>query len=366
MRRVIVRLIAAIAVLAAALSCERRPLYDLTNTHYVRVYVDEELLNVTTGFYDEENNRPEYQSPQVIRIVLADPETGAMKADRYFRNRHKDAKGTYYDGFVIADPGIYDIYAYNFDTEATLIRDAANYDLITAYTNEIASHLRSKLYSRSRSGGSKAGDDERIVYDADHLFVSAVEGVTINYSDKLDTLYTPEGGYFEAESVVKSYYIQVKVKGMKYVSSAVAVLGGMAGSVQITSREVNYKDPVSIYFEMTPGGESESAGVRAVKADEIREGDPEDMLIMYTTFGTFGKIPQESNPLELSFDFMTVYGKPYSETIEIAPVFETEDAILRQWLLIEKVIEIPEPPKSANGFDPGLKEWNEEHIDIII
>ena len=33
MRRVIVRLIAAIAVLAAALSCERRPLYDLTNTH---------------------------------------------------------------------------------------------------------------------------------------------------------------------------------------------------------------------------------------------------------------------------------------------------------------------------------------------
>ena len=103
-----------------------------------------------------------------------------------------------------------------------------------------------------------------------------------------------------------------------------------------------------------------------MKADEIREGDPEDMLIMYTTFGTFGKIPQESNPLELSFDFMTVYGKPYSETIEIAPVFETEDAILRQWLLIEKVIEIPEPPKSANGFDPGLKEWNEEHIDIII
>ena len=236
MRRVIVRLIAAIAVLAAALSCERRPLYDLTNTHYVRVYVDEELLNVTTGFYDEENNRPEYQSPQVIRIVLADPETGAMKADRYLRNRHKDAKGTYYDGFVIADPGIYDVYAYNFDTEATLIRDAANYDLITAYTNEIASHLRSKLYSRSRSGGSKAGDDERIVYDADHLFVSAVEGVTINYSDKLDTLYTPEGGYFEAESVVKSYYIQVKVKGMKYVSSAVAVLGGMAGSVDYFAR----------------------------------------------------------------------------------------------------------------------------------
>ena len=74
--------------------------------------------------------------------------------------------------------------------------------------------MRSKLYSRSRSGGSKACDDERIVYDADHLFVSAVEGVTINYSDKLDTLYTPEGGYFEAESVVKTFYLQGLGRGL--------------------------------------------------------------------------------------------------------------------------------------------------------
>lgn len=42
--------------------CERRPLVDVGNTHYVRVYLDEELKNVTTGFYDPTLAKPEYKT----------------------------------------------------------------------------------------------------------------------------------------------------------------------------------------------------------------------------------------------------------------------------------------------------------------
>ena len=73
MRRTVFILMLMAAMVAA--SCERRPLMDLSTTHYVRVYVDEELLNVTTGFYDEQNQRPFYKSPDILRIIL-NPKSG--------------------------------------------------------------------------------------------------------------------------------------------------------------------------------------------------------------------------------------------------------------------------------------------------
>lgn len=132
------------AILLAA-SCEKRPLLDLSNTHYVRVYVDENLLNVTKGFYDESYEKPAYKSPGIIRVTLTDPETGNVRAERYLRNQGTDANGHYYDGYIIADPGEYKLMAYNFDTEATIIGSSNNHYDINAYTNKIASHLYTKI-----------------------------------------------------------------------------------------------------------------------------------------------------------------------------------------------------------------------------
>ena len=366
LRTLAVRPVLALALTAVLVlaSCERRPLEEMSNTHYVRVYVDEHLLNVTEGFYNESNIRPNYHTPQIVRIVLTDPQTGLTRADRYLRNQGDDERGHFYDGYIIADPGEYDLLAYNFDTEATLLENPNNFNAARAYTNEIASHLKTRLASRA---GSAVEDplNAKIVYDPDHLFVASAKGVNIPYSNRIDTLRTPEGGYFKAESVVKSYYLQVRVKGMRYVSSAVSLLDGMAGSALITSRKMCEDDPVTVYFEMSPGAESSAAGVRAVKSGS---SDPaSDEVLLYTTFGTFGNIPSAPNRLEITFDFTTVYGKPYYETFDITDLFLTEDAIVRQWLLIDKTIVIPDPPKgSSGGFRPGVDEWGDVNTDIII
>ena len=348
--------ILALSAILLATSCQMRELMDLSNTHYIRVYVDEEIKNVTTGFYDETNARPLYETPDVLRVMLADPETGNVKTERYLRNKGRDEKGLYYDGYIIADPGLYTLLAYNFDTESTVIRNANNHKELLAATNEIPSHLKTKIPSRATKSPDE--DPEEIVYDPDHLFAANCGSVLIPYVDQIDTLRTPEGEHFHAKTVVKSYYMQVRVKGIQYASSSVGLLTGMSGSFKVKDGDINEEHPVTIYFEMLPGSGS-AAGMR-------RSADEE--AIIYTTFGTFGKLPQKENELEITFDFLTVYGQPYSAVVNITDVFAKPEAIENHWLLIDHVIEIPPPPEGGGsdggGFKPSVDEWENIETDI--
>lgn len=186
--------ISVILAVLALCGCERRPLHDLGNTHYIRIYIDEQIKNVTTGFYNPDYDRPSYKSPTALRIVLADPLTGAAMAERYLRNTAVDERGRYYDGYIIADPGEYSLYAYNVNTETTLLRNSNSHRDVMAYTDDIASHIYSKYHMSMKSPSRK-----RIVYDCDHLFVADcghVEIPYLPYSEKLDTLTTVEGDYF--------------------------------------------------------------------------------------------------------------------------------------------------------------------------
>jgi len=337
-------------MLAAVLSsCERRPLLDLYNTHYVRVYIDEHLLNVTTGFYNPDHQKPVYTPPSIIRVALTDPKTGAVKSERYLRNMEEDERGRYYDGYIIADPGHYNMMAYNFDTEATVIGSANSHLEAKAYTNEIASHLYSKIPSRVKA----PHPDERIVYEPDHLFVVDCGDVFVDYVDHLDTLKTPEGDHFTGKSIVKSYYLQVKVKGMEYASSSVSLLDGMAGSTMLKGCSMNADDKVTIYFEM-------------LKSEPVAE----DEAVIYATFNTFGKLPDTISNLEITFDFITTYGKHYSEKLDITHKFKEPDAIDHQWIILDHTITIPDPPApepgSGGGFMPEVGPWEDIETDIII
>lgn len=363
MKRIMIIFFLALAVV----SCEKRPLMELSNTHYVRVYVDETIKNVTCGFYNDMYARPEYDSPDVLRLVLADPQTGEVKAERFLRNCGNDGKGLYYDGYIVADPGRYTLMAYNFDTESTIIKSYNNHRDAKAYTNEIASHLRTKIASRSKkldqSGTSseQASLPERIVYDPDHLFAANCGEVIIPYVEKVDTLFNEVGEHFKASSIVKSYYLQVKVKGMQYATSSVGLMTGLAGSAWMSGAGMDESDPVTVYFEMQPG-ETPAAGM-------VKSEDDDSVVTIYTTFSTFGKIPDVTNELEITFDFMTVYGESHSETLDVTEVFSEDVAIDNQWLLLNHTIEIPEPPPSTGGgggFSPGVEDWGDVNADITI
>lgn len=330
-------------------SCQFRPLEEMSNTHYLRVYLDEDMRNLTEGFYNESYQRPAYSTPQVLHVVLADPSTGDVVAERYLRNKGEDAYGRYLDGYVICDPGEWDLLVWNFDTEVTQVRDERNVFDAMGYTNEIASHLRAGLSSRN---SSKTEEPERIVYDPDPLFV-AQSHVVLPYVDKVDTLRPSGGGRFVAECITETWFLQVRVKGMDFVTSARSLLTGMAGSKWMWNPRMNEADPVTLYFDMNEG----------------ERNDADATTIVYATFSTFGRLPGVVNDLQVTFDFVTTYGTTYSETLDITLKFDEDEALQHQWILLDKdvVIEVPEPPAiGGGGFNPGVGEWDDIETDLII
>lgn len=344
-------------------SCEHKELcYDHHHfIHYVRVYIDKEIPNVTTGFYNEEYKRPTLSDPVVMRLILADPHSGRTLAERFLRNKGYDEHGAYFDGYINADPGYYKLLAYNFDTETSLITREGLWESAQVYTNEITAYLYDRIVSRTNTL-NEFGVQERIVYEPDHFFVTDFGIIEIKNqkpNQSADTLTTIDGKQFISSTLVKSYYLQIQVEGLEYASSSVGLLTGMSGATWIANRKMDIENEVTVFFEMQPGQIGSSAGMKRNK---------NTAATLYTTFNTFGKLPDKTNKFEITFDFTTTYGKPYSETIDITELFSTPEAKEHQWLLINHTIKIPEPPNEngGSGLSPSVGEWEDVNKDIII
>ena len=175
--------------------------------------------------------------------------------------------------------------------------------------------------------------------------------VVLPYVDKVDTLKPSEGGRFVAKCITETWYLQVRVKGMDFVTSARSLLTGMAGSKWMWNPRMNEADPVTLYFDMNEG----------------EKNDADATTIVYATFSTFGRLPGVVNDLQVTFDFVTTYGTTYSETLDITLKFDEDEALQHQWILLDKVIEIPEPPAiGGGGFNPGVGDWDDIETDLII
>lgn len=351
-------------------ACDFRPLQDAGNMSYVRVYVDDALLNVTQGFYDdhirEETHgeidvhfvHPPYARPEILRIGLFDISTGELVSERYLRNQGDDELGHFYDGYVAVNPGTYNLVAYNFGTESTIVGEEYNCFGMHAYTNEIASSIKSKLKSRTKAEeGTKA--EESIRYDADHLFVARAHKMLSDKHQGTDTLRNADGQpWFAAESVIKSYYLQIGVIGAQYISSASCLLTGMAASTHLLDPDFEQAEETTIYFEMQQGA----------WPDGYKPGR-KDYRCIYTTFGTFGCLPGAHNDLKVSLEFVTTYGAQIDTTFNISTEFLKADAIDHQWLLPDFEVKIPDPPEpgpSGGGMAPSVGEWGEEHHEFEI
>lgn len=357
-------LLSILAILAV--SCEFRKLEDPSNVCYLRVYVGEQDLNVTTGFYNPDFIHPDFVRPEVLRVALFDPLTGVMVSERYLRNQGEDERGIYFDGFITAAPGTYNLLAYNFGTESTVVGEMNNCYDMEATTNEISSAIMSKLRSASRiksarssGSGTKAEteSDEKIHYDADPIFVASSAGVTISPHQGIDTLRNPTGNpWFSAETLVKAYFIQIGVMNAQYIASSSCLLSGMAASTHMLNPDYEQAKETTIYFPMHPGS----------YPDGYKPG-VKDYRCIYSTFGTFGRLPGADNLLQASFEFTTTYGRQVDTTFNIALEFQKEDAIKHQWLLLDFEIEIPEPPPGGDesgGLKPGVDDW--ENVDSRI
>jgi hypothetical protein len=353
--RVVLSAVCVCALLLGS-SCEHRPLEDLNTTHFLRVYLNENIQNVTYGFYDDSRKKPEYHSPELLRVGVYDKYTGELVSERYLHQKGSDARGNYLQGYIYAPVGEYNILAYNYDTRSTQTHSENDYGKIVAFTNTLTEGESNRLFSRSET----LADDNRvewphqiISHQPDHIFAARMEGVQILPSEEVDTLCTPQGCCPTAESLVKTYYIQVNIKGAEYVRSAVALISGMAGSKTLHDGQMVMDDVTSLYFPLNNA------------AEKMRTGNTTH--VAYASFNTFGKLPHVEGYIDITFEFKTTYNTVQTATFRLTDMFDTPVVQDKQWIIIDKVIEITPPEgEMGGGMQPGVGDWKQHEGSIVI
>ena len=341
-RRLFILILALLAVLPG---CQRREL------EYGNVIVDLSLkINLNIKVNGKIQNMPE---PEMMRVMFFDPNTYEFVTETYL-----PAKG----GRVSIAPGKYKFIGYNFDTESTQIRNDKNYSTIEAYTNEVSSALKSNMLNALRYGklASTKGDTDsdvwemaikkvqegKVIYEPDHLFVSHqdIEVKNISGTQTIEA---------DAETVVETWQISVRITGEQYMASARALLTGQIASnlIGFPKEEGKTNTDVTLMFDMSAGFDS----------------DTNDIVV--GQFNTFGKNPREESRLLLTIILKTVGGDTVSWTQDITDEFMKEDNIEDQTIEIIDTIVVPEPEPGTGGgggFQPGVDDWEEENIPITI
>ena len=341
------RLLIIIAVLLTVFTgCERRELERSSAIINLRLKIH---LNIRVN--GKIMGLPE---PEMMRVMFFDPETFELVTESYL-----PAGG----GRVSLAPGKYKFIAYNFDTEATLLRGDRNYYSIEAYTNEVSSALKSSMLAAIRYGKSatKASPNSNeawdaalqkvqenpVIYEPDHLFVSHqdIEVYNIAGEQVIEA---------EAETIIETWKISVRIKNEQYMASARALLTGQIASnfIGYPKEEGKTDTDVTLMFDMNAG------------TDDY-END-----IVIGQFNTFGKNPAVDSRLWLTILIKTVGGETLEWHRDITDEFYTEEAIEDQVIYIEEEITIPQPDNPGSGgnggFQPGVDDWEVENIPIDI
>ena len=183
--------------------CEHRPLEmrEYEENIFVRVYYDENIRNVSFGFYDESKKKPEYSSPKMMRVAFFDNVSDKLVSERYLYDCGRDERGYYIQGKMNLPNGKYNMLAYNFDTNEIETRNNYSYRTISAYTNALSESEANRFFS------SRGDDATNICRQPDHLFVAKVEDVEIGkpiYYEAPDTIKNNTGTYPVAETIVKT------------------------------------------------------------------------------------------------------------------------------------------------------------------
>ena len=249
-------------------------------------------------------------------------------------------------------------------TSNVIGRPSRNFDEIEAYTSEVSAFLKSQLSNfltkramekaeRERAkaeaetkNGTKAepetsapADEEKIVYEPDHLFVAHAEAVEIpvlleGEEDKVVVIEV------KAETVVETWEIVLdNIEGLEYMSSAIAIISGQAESHYLGRKE-DSEGEVSIYFEM--------------------DKDEENGRII-GKFNTFGKHPGEQSVLSLDVNVTDVNGGEQHYHFDIDSEFMDNPGMD---ITIEEPVVIEEPKSEGGGFAPSVEDWEEVRTEI--
>ena len=326
--------------------CHRRPLFDPEDSAILKVrLLTDGIHNVTCDIYNPNVEVPPISS-EMLRVLIYEAGGTPILSQGFLSNKRIDEGGyELFSGALALSAGEYKLLSYNFDLETIKVRYEDSYNTIEASTSEVPQYYYNRF-------GSRAGELGRICYAPDHLMVARAPELSIR--PHFGTQYIE----LDARTVVDTYYIQIRITGadnMAKNASCQAVITGLSPSNQFGPDNRRYDTPASLYFEMlrntdpnTPAGENED--------------------VLCAVFNTFGKIPDEHSELHITLSILTRDGQTHQKVIDMTPIFATDDARQRHWLLIDEVWDIPAPigTGGGGGFTPDVEDWDDVEETIPI
>lgn len=364
----LLRVLVLAAFILVGAACERRPLEEQSEAVRIQIAINVrtvlnvntnirtsvQLYGVNTALWDE---KAAQLDPQMMRVLVYDPDSDKLIAQSFITNSGIDEDGNkVFNGNLGITHGNYNFLVYNFDTPTTQVVSENRESSIIAYTDEISPALRAKFLGTK--GDQELVDDLysdiSIHYEPEHLLVANERNVRISPHDSLVIVHT------EASTVVDTYYLQVRVNGLQFASSATAVISGLSPSNRIGLNERTVDPSAAVVFEMQKG------------YDNSLPGDNQDVLC--AVFNTFGKIENVESDLFVTFNVYDTAGKLRQYTANLDSVFDSEEARLYHWLIVNEdclVIDIPDPDPvpptgGGGGFQPQVDDWQEETGEISI
>lgn len=377
----------------ALVACDLRELLDPIRTHFIRVYINENLPNVTMGFYRSDYTHPAYRSPELLKLLICNPESGQVIEERYLRDRGSDAKGAYYEGYVMCDAARYQLLIYSYGSEWTVVRGETNLFETHAYTNPVSLDMRGFLALRSNTDTVYVNPPEHLFTQSTPIevpislavdtlrasFQANAKGVTLfksfsapdaavdtradddseltysAYADMslntLSPLLDPTD--FCVTSRVKTYYLQIRFKGLPFISHVQGLVSGLSAGVRLHDGQMDAQ-PVSVAFDMEIGDTQGDEGV------------------LYGSFPTFG-LPPDWTPekgLKLTLGITAVNGGMVGLTLDIGREFAAQASLEHQWILIDRMVTVTPPPPGSGqgdgGFQPSVVGWSEVVVPIEI
>ena len=331
---------------ALALSCHRRPLFDPEDSALLKVrLVTDGIHNVTCDIYNPNVEVPPITS-DMMRVFIYEPDGAPILSQGFISTKRIDENGyEVLSGPLSLTMGRYKLLSYNFDLDVTQISDESSYNTIQATTQAVPQYFYSRFNTRADEFGT-------VLYPPEHLMVARASELNMHSHHGIKNIE------LDAHTIVDTYYIQIKITGagnMAKNAKCQALLTGVAPSNCFGPNIRNSEPPASLYFEMQRNIDPNT-----------RDGENNEVLC--AVFNTFGKIQDVESDLHVTLSVLTRDGKTHQKVIDMEPIFETEDARERHWLLIEEEWDIPDIviPEGNGGFAPDVDDWKdiEETIPI--
>ncbi len=314
-------------MLMAFISCNRMPLYDL-EAQAVRLVLTLELdldLDIRNDLDLSVDVERTIQAPDYNKVLFYNQDQGQLLYTEFV--------GTY-GGPIYSPAGDYRMLVYNFGTEYVQIRNESDVNTIEAFTSDITAIKGAALRACTRTS-----DDEPqgpIIYAPDHLLVvrDDVEIPRMTEQDQ-DVVIRAT-----SKTIVETYSFEANnVVGAQYIESCEAFVTNQSRTSFFGRGEAS-REPATLSFPV---------GV------DRRKG------CLYTTFNTFGKLPGESR----SYLYIIVYdtgGNEHYFSEDITDDFNDPD----NHIVLEDIIEIPQPAAKGGGIAPTVEPWMEEIHDVPI